>query len=81
MSSADVFSVTWSNRVQNLASVSSCSEDASGSSWPCSTEFELEEESGWLDIFQSPVYSRAGDKLVQVMTAMSQHLSFQILLY
>ncbi len=68
--------MTWSNRVQNRAVVSSCTPSSAAGggggggtqSWSCASDYQLEEEDGWLDIFQSPVYSDDGERLIQIQT-------------
>jgi len=63
-----VFSVTWSNRVQNECIVSECRKGAASPIWTCNMLFSLRETNGWLDIFQPPLYNEAGDELVQIQS-------------
>lgn len=60
-------SVIWMNRVQNNSVVTECSVD-SRSIWNCVEVSRLQEENGWLDLFQPPKYSKSGNAFLQIRT-------------
>ncbi len=56
-----MLSVTWMNRIQNKCVVSGC--ELQSGRWVCSLIYQLEEDQGWLDIFQPPLYRQDGDQV------------------
>lgn len=60
-------SVIWMNRVQDKSVISECQDN--GSSWICTSLYEIEEVDGWLDLFQPPVYKKTGEAMLQIQSS------------
>uniref|UniRef100_A0A0K2UIH4 Venom dipeptidyl peptidase 4 n=2 Tax=Lepeophtheirus salmonis TaxID=72036 RepID=A0A0K2UIH4_LEPSM len=61
----DKLSIIWMNRQQTKSVISECQEN-NDQKYDCKQRYMVEEEKGWVDLFQPPIYSNDGTEFLQI---------------